>query len=431
MRTRRLHTPAGRPVEIVVDEEIGSGAEGVVYPVADSPHVCAKIYSDFERSAALGPRLDALSRLAPVTWGGDCPEHLHVAWPRTTLRDDKGQLRGVVVPRIDGTPLLRLLDAQARIGLLDEPTWRTTFTIAARVGRLFDMLHGAGIVIGDVSPTNVLVDRHGHVTLLDCDGVQFTDPATGVLHLGEKYTPEYAAPEVLDVKGLTREHDLFGLGVVICQLVMEGEHPFGGVSTAVPPSTSVEENIKQRNNRLTHPDRLVPTSGSIPAEVLPPKVRELIRQCFENGYDEPLVRPSGSTWAHALEQSSFELMGCRYNPRHAYHRSAAGCVWCARIAGGLGDHFPPPPGWVPPAGAEPPRLVPVQRAPRAGVAVGTATMPRTAIAYPAPPRPYADAPATPVPAAKKKTISKARVALIAVVAVLVLLLIIVAGCGSR
>src|SRR4051812_11796164 len=182
MRTRRLHTPAGRPVEIVVDEEIGSGAEGVVYPVADSPHVCAKIYSDFERSAELGPRLDALTRLGPVTWGGDCPEHLHVAWPRTTLRDDKGLLRGVVVPRIEGTPLLRLLDAGARIELLDEPTWRTTFAIAARVGRLFDMLHGAGIVIGDVSPSNVLVDRHGHVTLLDCDGVQFTDPDTGTLH---------------------------------------------------------------------------------------------------------------------------------------------------------------------------------------------------------------------------------------------------------
>ncbi|WP_433295588.1 protein kinase domain-containing protein [Actinoplanes sp. CA-030573] len=391
MRTRRLHTPGGRPVDIVVDQEIGSGAEGVVYPVADSPHVCAKIYSDFDRSAASGPRLDALTALEPVTWGGDCPEHLHVAWPRTTLRDGKGQLRGVVVPRIEGTPLLRLLDAGARIELLDEPTWRTTFAIAARLGRLFDMLHGAGIVIGDVSPANVLVDRHGHVTLLDCDGVQFTDPATGTRFAGEKFTPEYGAPEALDVKGLTREHDLFGLGVVICQLMMEGEHPFGGVSTAVPPSTSVEENIKRRNNRLTHPDRLVPMADSISAEILPPKVRDLIQQCFEDGYDDPLLRPSGRAWSHVLEQASFELMGCRYNPRHAYHRSAPECIWCARIAGGFGDHFPPPADWVPPPGARPLPLVPVETA--------GAVMTRPPVTYPAPPWPYPRMPFVPVPAA--------------------------------
>lgn len=426
MRTRRLHTLSGRPVEIVVDEEIGSGAEGVVYPVADSPHVCAKIYSDFERSAELGPRLDALTRLAPVTWGGDCPEHLHVAWPRTTLRDDKGRLRGLVVPRIEGTPLLRLLDARARVNLLDEPTWRTTFAVAARIGRLFDMLHGAGIVIGDVSPANVLVDRHGHVTLLDCDGVQFTDPVTGTFHPGGKYTPEYAAPEVLEVKGLTRAHDLFALGVVICQLLMEGEHPFGGVSTAVPPSTSVEENIKQRNNRLTHPDRLVPAAGCIPAGVLPPRVRDLIRLCFEDGYDDPPIRPDGRTWAHTLEQAAYELMGCRYNPRHAYHRSSEHCVWCARVAAGLGDHFPPPPGWVPPPGLRPPHAVPAVVGARPGIAVGVAAARRAPATYPLPPIPYGGtSPAAVRPGMPVSRKPKRRVMLILLVAFVILVLVLI------
>src|SRR5262249_27343210 len=151
-----------------------------------------------------------------------CPEHVHVAWPRAVLLDADGAVCGVVMPRVNGAPLLRLLDPVRRIEVLDEPTWRTNLTVASRVARLFERLHGAGVVIGDVSPSNLIVDRHGHVTLIDCDGVQFTDPRSGELYRGEKFTPEYAAPEVLrdPVRPLSPEHDLFGLAVMICQLLM-------------------------------------------------------------------------------------------------------------------------------------------------------------------------------------------------------------------
>ncbi|MEU4690133.1 protein kinase [Actinoplanes sp. NPDC023714] len=375
MTTLSLHTTSGRKVQILVDQEIGSGAEGAIYPVADSPHVCAKIYTDFDRAAALGERMDALTRMPPVTWGGDCPEHLHTAWPRASLRDGHGDLRGVVMPRIEGTPLLRLRDPLRRVEILDEPTWRTTFAIAARAGRLFDMLHSAGVVVGDVSPSNVLVDRHGHVTLLDCDGVQFTDPLTGTLYRGEKFTPEYAAPEVLRGTGLTREHDLFGLGVMVCELLMEGEHPFGGVSTERPPSLSVEENIKRQNNRVTRAERLVASPDALTAEILPARIHDLIRGCFEDGFLDPARRPGGQAWAHELDQAGYELMGCRYNPRHAYHRSAPSCIWCARILAGYGDQFPPPPGWV----TAPPPVM--------------ASVPSEAAAYPAPPAPVSPSPA--------------------------------------
>ena len=448
MRTRTLYTPTGRRVELVVDDEIGRGAEGIVLPVADSPHVCAKIYTDPVRATGLGPRLDALTRLDPVNWTGDCPDHLHVAWPRTTLRDDDGTLRGVVVPRIVGIPLLRLLDPRLRIDVLDEPTWRTTFAIAARVGRLFDMLHAAGIVIGDVSPSNVLVDRHGHVTLLDCDGVQFTDPGTGKVHTGDKFTPEYAAPELLRQAGagVTREHDLFGLGVMLCQLIMEGDHPYEGVSTAQPPSVNVADNIKLQNNRVTHPERLVRTAGSMSGDMLPPRVRGLVRACFEDGFADPARRPSGGVWALELDETGYELMGCRFNPRHAYHPSAPACVWCARAAARQGDHFPPPAGWVPPARTaadDGERLtVPVSQPwnpPYNGSVPGPRARPA---AYPAAPDPSgAPQPATPSPAAQPvpqpqpqpvKVVQKASPGMILAIVLLSLaVIILLAAVSSR
>ena len=420
-----MHTSAGRPVDVVVDAEIGRGAEGVVLPVADSEHVCAKIYSDPDRAAGLSPRLDALTRLAPVGWGGDCSGHLHVAWPRATLRDDDGRLRGVVVPRISGVPLLRLLDPARRITELDEPTWRTTFAIAARVGRLFDMLHATGVVIGDVSPSNVLVDRHGHVTLLDCDGVQFTDPVTGELHRGEKFTPEYAAPELLrQGVGMTREHDLFALGVLLCQLLMEGDHPYEGVSTGSPPSVNVADNIKLRNNRVTHPERMVPAVGALGGEVLPPRVRALIGACFEAGYAAPGNRPGGLAWADELERTGYELMGCRHNPRHAYHRSAPACVWCARIAAGQGDHFPPPAGWTAPPAWEPTVTMPLQQQRPRVTAYPPPPRPSVQTGAPQPVSPPVSPPAPPPPVTAAKVETKTSPGLILAIVVLSVLVFI-------
>src|SRR5262249_13994299 len=114
-----LRVSTGRTVQLRVNDELGRGAQGAVYTGADSEHVCAKVY--FTHSSALAPRLEALTQLPPLHWGGDCPEHVHVAWPRAVLLDADGAVCGVVMPRVNGAPLLRLLDPVRRIEVLDEP----------------------------------------------------------------------------------------------------------------------------------------------------------------------------------------------------------------------------------------------------------------------------------------------------------------------
>jgi eukaryotic-like serine/threonine-protein kinase len=367
-----LYLPSGRAIELS-DSKLGRGAEGAVFRLRDNEDLCAKIYLD--PADGTRDRLVAMMRAEPAKWGGDHAEHLHVAWPREVLLDEHGAAHGFLMPLVEGEPITKLFDPRMRLTAVDDPTWRVVVVVAARLARLLAKMHEAGIVMGDLSPANMLLSRTGHVTLIDCDTVQFADPQDGTVHRCSKLTPEYCPPDLpRNGSPLAPSHDDFGLAILVCQLLMEGEHPFEGVPSDMrAPDYAAPENIRLQNNRLLFPERFMPVHDAISADVLPPEVRELARQCFGEGHRDGTHRPAAQLWADALDRAGFQLMGCRHSERHLYHRSLSSCVWCDRAAAGGGDHYPsetpkivipqpvhvpdrrtPVPAWVPQAPSAPP-----------------------------------------------------------------------------
>jgi DNA-binding helix-hairpin-helix protein with protein kinase domain len=360
--------PNGRPIKLA-SKELGQGAEGVVRAIQDTEDICAKIY--FEPAADIESRLKALKRHAAAKFEGDHGEHVHLAWPlERLLDDDGGGTVGFVMPRIEGVKLSLLTERDGRFAALDSPTWGTLVTVAERTARLVDRLHRAGVVIGDLSPANVLVTRTGHVTFIDCDTVQFTDPQDNRQHHCRKLTPRYAPPGAAAQDRLAESHDNFSLALLITELLMVGQHPFDGVPVRGTGSTI--DNINNQNNRIVFPERLVDVPNAIPATVLPPDVLALAMSCFGPGHRDPAHRPDSQAWTQALSIAALQVMGCRNNPNHSYHRSlGTQCVWCTRVWAKLGDTFPafegqfagasrgpdPAPGFRPPP-------IPVPRKPR-------------------------------------------------------------------
>jgi predicted Ser/Thr protein kinase len=106
--------------------------------------------------------------------------------------------------------------------------------ITQQIARALQALHDAGIVHGDVKPTNVIVHRAGgedHAYLVDfgvARRTEFADPHTNELVGG---TPAYAAPETLDGPPgpLT---DQYALACVLYEL-LTGAKPFGSGEPAV------------------------------------------------------------------------------------------------------------------------------------------------------------------------------------------------------
>ena len=331
----------GKPFELIGERRLGGGAEGMVFGTND-PRFCFKVYRC--PSPARDARTAALLRTPPVEWKGT--DDYHAAWPLRSLNDDEGHVRVVLMRRARGVSMHALFDPKQRRDALASPTWASLLKVALNMTRLFADLHRVGVVIGDVSPNNLLISRSGQVILIDCDSVQFTDPLTGQEFMADHVTPEYAAPETPwpaasgYVARLAVTHDLFGLAVIICQLLMEGDHPFEGVPIR-SADKGIEANIRDGHCRLLCPERFVPVPGQLTLELLPAPVTALVWQAFAEGFADASRRPSTAQWETALTCALNDLMGCRNEPDlHFYRQGLAACVWCYRRHIGLEDHYP-------------------------------------------------------------------------------------------
>ena len=142
----------------------------------------------------------------------------------------------------------------------------TVVRICRQVAEALDYAHRHGIVHRDVKPENILLDTEGHALLTDF-GIAKATPAadqrlltSGPLAAAEAgqlpiASIEYSAPEHLLGRPLDGRADVYGLAVVIYELVT-GKVPFPldpGVYTTV---------VRMLTERPTPPSRLVPYAVS-------------------------------------------------------------------------------------------------------------------------------------------------------------------------
>jgi DNA-binding helix-hairpin-helix protein with protein kinase domain len=310
---------------LVLDDviELGAGASGLVVASPRHSEFCFKIYVNLDQTVER--RITALLRL--VSGSHDTDPYARVAWPRECLRNEKERVCGIVLPRAHGVSAYALFSPARRVEVLDDPTWVTNLRVAARVADLVDRVHSRGFVVGDLSPANLVIDRHGRVALIDCDGMQFIDPAAGERFGAANVTPEYCSPEAVRTPGrwLTREHDHFGLALLIWQLLLDGDHPYEGVP-ARGPDEGVAGNILAGACRPFRPELLKPVAAA--TGLLPPRLLELARRTFVDGHVTPARRTTAAAWAAELRRVECDLVTCPRTRDHVYPAETGACPWC-------------------------------------------------------------------------------------------------------
>ncbi|WP_328477102.1 serine/threonine protein kinase [Actinoplanes sp. NBC_00393] len=155
--------------------------------------------------------------------------------------------------------------------LVDGPIpWGEAVSIGTAVAEALAAAHAAGVVHRDIKPGNVMLCPGG-VKLLDF-GISAAAGEPDDDDTGATFgTPAYAAPERLDGKPAEPATDLYGLGVLLFEMVA-GEPPYS-VDTW---------------------EELAAAQASGPAQLpegLPARLRELIARCLQ---DEPHRRPSAA-----------------------------------------------------------------------------------------------------------------------------------------
>ena len=202
-------------------------------------------------------------------------------------------------------------------------------------------------MIGDLRENNILVNENALVTLVDTDSFQVPDPEHHTIYRCPVGTPEYTPPELqgLSFSEITRtpEHDLFGLAVLIFQLLMEGVHPFAGTFLGDSEPPAYETRIREGHFPYSTLGSSLyrPMPSAPPLRILHPRVQDLFMQCFELGHHDPRARPDAQMWVEAMEEAEAVLVVCSTNAQHRYGKHLTACPWCERTERQNGvDPFP-------------------------------------------------------------------------------------------
>jgi DNA-binding helix-hairpin-helix protein with protein kinase domain len=329
--------------QIYLKTPIGSGGEANIYEVRFRPDLVAKIYhkpnADYARKLQVmiaNPPDDPLAARGLVS----------IAWA-VELVTDLGQIVGFLMPRLDLSqvkPIFSYYNPSMRRKDFPWFNYERLLRTAQNLATSVSSVHSRGYAIGDVNESNILVSYEAIVTLVDTDSFQVSDGSN--VYRCTVGKPEYTPPELqgLSFRDVNRyaHHDLFGLGVLIFQLLMEGIHPFGGVYLGQGESPELKDRIKA--GHFPHGMRSVPYQPmptALSFYFLPPSLQELFRRCFEDGHRNPAARPTAKMWSAALGEFAANLSDCSVNSQHRYGNHLSFCPWCERAAklGGR-DPFP-------------------------------------------------------------------------------------------
>ncbi|MBD2439689.1 tetratricopeptide repeat protein [Nostoc sp. FACHB-110] len=336
-----------QPEIINLSVSLGRGGEACIYAVPSDSNVVAKVYH--QPTATHAKKLYAMLANPPENPTANLG-HISIAWPQELIKtvDGSNSVVGFIMPRIRGMrPIIDFYNPRTRRQHCPLFNYQYLVRTARNLAAAFAALHTSGYCVGDVNESNILVSDTALVSLVDTDSFQVPDIKNNIVYRCPVGKPEFTPPELQNKVFAQHDreinHDLFGLAVLIFQLLMEGAHPFSGIfqGTAEPPP--YEARIAAGHFTYSQQRKVpyVPTPIAPAWEMLHPSLQELFVQCFEAGHSNAYLRPSAQTWLSTLAEVEDALITCTTNPQHRYSNHLHSCPWCERtLRLGGRDPFP-------------------------------------------------------------------------------------------
>lgn len=310
----------GRPIN--VGAKLGAGGEGAVYALSATE--VAKIYAE-EPAPQRVRKLEALVRT------GSPEVRAIAAWPQELVRERSGRVTGFTMARIDRrATIATAMNPGSRKAAFPDATWGWLVHVGRNLAVAMESLHAAGIVVGDVNDSNVLVGNDAVVRLIDVDSFQVRDG--GRIYTCDVGMPIYQPPELYGhgYAGLERtpNHDQFGLAVLIFQLIFMGRHPWAGIWKGVEYEFDTGEVIAKLPFAFGRDAAAAghrPPANTVRLDWLPSATADLFERAFAK---RAASRPTGAEWGAALAAFESELATCRVSAMHRYAASRGACPWC-------------------------------------------------------------------------------------------------------
>ncbi len=306
-----------------LEKKIGEGSQGETF-ILEGGHYIAKLFKNASNNTELKSKINFMINLQL--------DRKYFASP----------LKEIMAPRIGyisefASEMLPLSSLLWNHGTTDLSSWyESTGGLFKRYGVLIKLaicirtLHAKGLVYCDLSPNNVFISTNPNkhnVFLIDLDNLRYR---TSIIH--NIYTPNYGAAEI--VKNLapnTPMSDCYSFAVIAYELLAMN-HPLKGdmVNDGEPELEEqalrgelpwVEDFKDDSNSRET----------GIPSEAfITHSLQKLFHRTFEEGLNDPMMRPSIGEWVDALNDGINELLLCPDCHTHYPFRNLNACPFCSR-----------------------------------------------------------------------------------------------------
>lgn len=320
-------------VEYKLGRFIAKGGEGHVYEVAKGLGV--KIYPPKNRDsreskvrAMVDSRLSETSSL--------------IAYPKNIVTDEKGNFVGFSMKLFyELEPLHNLYSPKSRKEKFSSVDYRFLVRVATNVARGIAAVHSAGVIIGDINHSGILVGQDATVALIDADSFQFQ--LNSEFYPCTVGVPEFTSPELhgqdLSKIARTQLHDLFGLTVCIFLILFMGRHPYAGIypRSITGLSEAIKNNLFVYSSVMKGAFSLHPPKNAMILADIPSGVADGFEKAFGL---IPTDRPSSVEWVALLEGFEHSLSKCIYSDSHFYPSHLKQCFWCELQKNTSIDMFP-------------------------------------------------------------------------------------------
>jgi len=276
--------------KISLKNEIGRGAEGVIFDTNYNDRICKVYFKDKLTT-------DRIDKLKLMVINSRMVKHSAICWPLDVVAIN-GVGCGYIMKRATGNPLSSVLNYRSLKRNYAKWTRKELVGIAKNEIEIIKFLHSREIIVGDIHLDNIFIDDSTkRVFFIDTDSYQIENYVSPV------GMPDFIAPEIQG-KHLnflrTKEHELFAVAILIFKTLIPGQHPYSRVGGNENTPTTHQGIV---DGVFPYPFKNNPENGVPPGKwirlwsELPDYIKMLF---FKSFYRDHNMRHSLDDWSSAI-----------------------------------------------------------------------------------------------------------------------------------